>query len=57
MAKKRIAVFRSGDNAGATVYDGGKKTRWDALSRDEQVSLLNALASIYELFYNHLKPE
>lgn len=57
MAKKRIAVFRSGPNAGATVYDGGKKTSWDALSRDEQVSLLNALAGIYELFYNHLKPE
>lgn len=57
MARKKITLFRSGQNYGATFYDGNKKTSWGKLTKQEQEDLLGAMASMCELFSRFLKNE
>ena len=57
MAQKKIMLFRSGQNYGATFYDGSKKTSWEKLTRQEQEDLLVAMDSMCELFSRFLKNE
>ena len=57
MAQKKITLFRSGQNYGATFYDGNKKTSWEKLTKQEQEDLLGAMASMCELFSRFLKNE
>ena len=54
MAQKKITLFRSGQNYGATIYDGNKKTFWGKLTKQEQEDLLRAMASMYGLFSKFL---
>ena len=55
MARKKVTLFRSGDNYGAVFYDGNKKTSWGELTAQEQRDILGAMAGMYELFYRFLK--
>lgn len=55
MAQKKITLFRSGQNYGASFYDGNKKTSWEKLTKQEQEDLLGAMASMYELFLHFMK--
>ena len=57
MAQKKITLFRSGQNYGASFYDGNKKTSWEKLTKLEQEDLLRAMASMYGLFSRFLKKE
>lgn len=55
MTQKKITLFRSGNNYGASFYDGRKKTSWEKLTRQEQEDLLGAMASMHALFSRFLK--
>lgn len=57
MAQKKITLFRSGNNYGAAFYDGCEKTTWEELTREEQMDLLYAMASMCELFIRNIKNE
>ena len=57
MAKKSIKLFRNGENYGATIYDGSKKSSWENLTKQEQEDLLGAMASMYALFSRFVKEE
>ncbi len=57
MAKKKITLFRSGDNYGAVFYDGREKTSWEKLTRKEQEDFLGAMSSMCMLFSKFLKEE
>lgn len=57
MANKKIVIWHEEDRAGALFYDGNRKTRWEQLTRDEQVGLLNAMAGMFELFSKFVKNE
>ncbi len=54
---KKITLFRDEDNFGAVFHDGNKRTDWESLTRQEQIDLLNAMASMYQLFKRFLKEE
>lgn len=55
MAKKSIKLFRSGENYGAAIYDGSKKSSWENLTKQEQEDLLGAMASMYALLSRFVK--
>ena len=57
MAKKSIKLFRSGENCGAIIYDGSKKSSWEKLTKQEQEDLLGAMASMYALFSRFVKED
>ena len=57
MAKKSVKLFRSGENYGATIYDGSKKSSWENLTKQEQEDLLGAMASMCMLFSRFVKEE
>lgn len=50
----RIAID---DLVGYEIVKNGKTTQWEELTRKEQISMLNAFASGYELFRPYLKEE
>lgn len=52
---KKITLFRDGDNFGAIIYDGNKRTDWNELTRQEQIDLLDAMAAMRELFGRFVK--
>ena len=57
MAQKKITLFRSGNTYGAGFYDGRKTTSWENLTRQEQIDLLGAMASMLAMFSRFLKEE
>ena len=57
MAKKSIKLFRSGENYGATIYDGSKKSSWENLTKQEQKDLLGAMTSMFALLSRFVKED
>lgn len=55
--KATFEIREDYDNAGVAFYIGGKRTHWGDLTAKEQVKMLNAWASMYQLFYRFLKEE
>ena len=45
------------DNAGCIIKKGRKTMQWENLTREEQVSILNAFENFYALYYRFLKEE
>jgi len=54
---KKVTLFKDGDNFGAVFYDGNKRTDWEALTRTEQIDLLDAMVAMRRLFERFLKDE
>ena len=55
--KSKIEITWSGYNIGMSMKEGRKNLKWEKLTRDEQVKILNTLAQMYGFFYKFLKEE
>lgn len=54
---KKITIFKEENNVGAEIYDDDSITRWEKLTKDEQIELLSSIIAIYELFSKFVKKE
>ena len=54
---KTIIETNETDIAGVVFKKSNKTTDWSALSRAEQIKVLNALSAYYGLYSRFLKPE
>lgn len=45
------------ENAGCIIKKGRRTMRWENLTREEQVNILNTFEAFYSLFYRFLKEE
>lgn len=55
--KTKIEICWSGNNIGFGMIEDGKNINWRNLTRNEQLTILNAFAQGYEFFYRFLKEE
>lgn len=52
-----ITTYRDGNNDVAEIKKDGDPLGWEKLTREEQIELLNSMASMYNLFKRFLKEE
>lgn len=54
---EKVEIEFTDNLCGYSFIKGGKRTQWEELSRQEQISVLNSFAQGYDLFVKFLKEE
>lgn len=57
MSQKKITLFKEGYNIGAQITDGDDTIKWDDLTRDEQLDLIDCMAQMALFFDKYVKEE
>ena len=57
MAQKKITLFKEGYNIGAQITDGDNTIKWDDLTTDEQLDLIDCMVQMALFFNKYVKEE
>ena len=57
MAQKKITLFKEGYNIGAQITDGDNTIKWDDLTTDEQLDLIDCMVQMALFFDKYVKEE